>query len=180
MEAPNYVYYTQTYTGVVCRYDWRRQFGFINVIATDDLDSSTFMGQVFVHVSQIKTTDTETEGETNRQTSLPFYKKKLVTGEVVRLRIAPSQDRSQRQRPQAIDVRGIFGNPLMCEHGDVEFRKYTNAHNYPPHLRGVRRAARNDERAEEANNAPREGMEVDDNNSGLDSIVGGAESLSSE
>lgn len=111
----DYTYHTMTYTGVVRTFNWDKKYGFIDVIEPSLGDAHTFVGQVFVHVSQIRPS-----------APMRAYDKKLITGEIVRFEIAPSQDSSQAQRPQAVNVRGMYGLPLICEHGTVEFQNYTH------------------------------------------------------
>jgi cold shock CspA family protein len=108
-----YTFYTQTYTGVVARFNWDKRFGFINVVQPVSSDRVENLGQIFVHLSHIEP-----------HSPLAVSRKKLITGEWVMFEIAPSQDASKNQRPQAIHVRGMYGLPLICEHGAVDFSSY--------------------------------------------------------
>lgn len=110
-----YTFNTQTYTGVVRSFNWEMKYGFIDVINPDGDDAHEFLGQVFAHVSQI-----------SPRTNMRVMDKKLITGELVRFEIGPSQNGQREQRDQAINIRGIYGLPLICEHGAVEFQRYTN------------------------------------------------------
>ena len=115
--------------GYVCTFNFDTKFGFINRIAPTMDGAHVFVEQVFVHVKDLRPT-----------TRVPAAQFKLITGELVQFYLAPP--RLGSRCPQARCVRGAFGVPLMCEHGDIQFMSYSGNVNYPPELRRPREQRR--------------------------------------
>jgi cold shock CspA family protein len=50
----------------------------------------------------------------------------LFTGEYVTFSLAPNgQDKDGSERFKAVDVKGIGGGTLLCDHGEITFRSYS-------------------------------------------------------
>ena len=103
MSSPTSVSYTQpenTFLGSIKWYDSKKGFGFIKPLGPPSPD-------VFVHAVDIKATLCE--------------RPVLITGEYVQFQLGePSEER----RAKAINVTGIFGGPLLCDHGRITFKSH--------------------------------------------------------
>ena len=85
-------------------FDATRGFGFLKPLGTPQPD-------VFVHAIDLKAAVCE--------------RPQLITGEYVQYELGPAME---GKRAKAINVRGIMGGPLMCDHGRVTFRSYFKDH----------------------------------------------------
>lgn len=109
---------TVTYVGVVTMFNLDNKYGFIRAITPlgySNHAASPFVA--FAHKNNINAATRTTMMQYGRPA-------KLITGETVIFEVGPPQQ--PNQRPQALHIRGIFGLPLMCEHGNIEMSDYTH------------------------------------------------------
>ena len=92
-------------TGQVKWFNDTQGYGFIK--PTDD------SGDIFVHISDL-------------QPMQNSFKPCLYTGEYVSFALASNGENDNgSMRLKAIDVRGVFGGSLICDHGTIEFKSYS-------------------------------------------------------
>ena len=82
-------------------YDSTKKYGFIRPLGGGD--------DIFVHRTDLNPTLCREE---------PF----LVTGEYVQFELGPATGRYPKAK--AVNVTGLWGGPLMCDHGRVRFQSY--------------------------------------------------------
>lgn len=100
MTDPSATSPSNTFLGSVKWYDSKKGYGFLKPLGPPSPD-------VFVHAVDIKATLCE--------------RPVLITGEYVQFQLGePSEER----RAKAINVTGIYGGPLLCDHGRIKFTSH--------------------------------------------------------
>lgn len=97
--------------GKIKFFDMKRAFGFIIPLRAAHEDALTDISgaaDVFVHIGDVVTKD-------------PCEFKSLYTGEYVQYELGPNE----HGQDKAVNVKGMFGDALLCENGRVRFTSYT-------------------------------------------------------
>ena len=93
------------YDGVVKWFDDTKGFGFIKPLDGGD--------DVFVHIRDITPKHI-------------IHSPTIYTGEYVSFSLAPNGAGSDGvERMKAVEVKGIRGGALLCDHGQIQYRSYT-------------------------------------------------------
>ena len=104
-EEPEAITSEDRATGQVKWFNDTQGYGFIK--PTDD------SGDIFVHISDL-------------QPMQNSFKPCLYTGEYISFALAPNGENSDgSMRLKAVNVKGVFGGSLICDHGTIEFKSYS-------------------------------------------------------